>query len=45
MEDELMRLFANAGPLSTMLDKSMIEGEPLEHTSAQLQHPTGAEKG
>ncbi len=31
MEDELMRLFANAGPLSTMLDKSMIEGEPLEH--------------
>jgi preprotein translocase subunit SecA len=26
-----MRLFANAGPLSTMLDKSMQEGEPLEH--------------
>ncbi len=31
MEDKLMRLFANAGPLSTMLDKSMQEGEPLEH--------------
>ena len=31
MEDSLMRLFANAGPLSTMLDKSMQEGEPLEH--------------
>jgi len=31
MEDDLMRLFANAGPLSTMLDKAMIEGEPLEH--------------
>jgi len=31
MEDQLMRLFANAGPLSKMLDKSMVEGEPLEH--------------
>ncbi len=31
MEDDLMRLFANAGPLSTMLDKAMVEGEPLEH--------------
>lgn len=31
MEDDLMRLFANAGPLSTMLDKTMVEGEPLEH--------------
>ncbi len=31
MEDDLMRLFANAGPLSKMLDKAMVEGEPLEH--------------
>jgi preprotein translocase subunit SecA len=31
MEDDLMRLFANAGPLSTLLDKAMVEGEPLEH--------------
>jgi preprotein translocase subunit SecA len=31
LEDDLMRLFANAGPISTLLERSMVEGEPLEH--------------
>ncbi|PXA05600.1 preprotein translocase subunit SecA [Coraliomargarita sinensis] len=31
LEDDLMRLFANAGPISKVLDKSMSEGEELEH--------------
>jgi preprotein translocase subunit SecA len=31
LEDDLMRLFANAGPISALLEKSMIENEPLEH--------------
>jgi preprotein translocase subunit SecA len=31
LEDDLMRLFANAGPLSRILEKSMTEGEELEH--------------
>ncbi|MDR1498436.1 MAG: preprotein translocase subunit SecA, partial [Puniceicoccales bacterium] len=32
LEDDLMRLFANAGPISRLLEKSFKEGEPLEHT-------------
>ncbi|MFW5883262.1 MAG: preprotein translocase subunit SecA [Verrucomicrobiota bacterium] len=31
LEDNLMRLFANAGAISKMLDKSFVEGEPLSH--------------
>ena len=31
LEDDLMRLFANAGPISKILEKSMVEGEELEH--------------
>lgn len=31
LEDDLMRLFANAGPISRILEKSMSEGEELEH--------------
>jgi preprotein translocase subunit SecA len=31
LEDDLMRLFANAGPISRVLEKSMSEGEELEH--------------
>lgn len=31
LEDDLMRLFANAGPISKILDKSFSEGEALEH--------------
>ena len=31
LEDDLMRLFANAGPISKVLEKSMSESEELEH--------------
>jgi len=31
LEDDLMRLFANAGPISKVLEKSMSENEELEH--------------
>lgn len=31
LEDNLMRLFANAGPISKILEKSFSEGEALEH--------------
>ncbi len=31
LEDDLMRLFSNAGIISSMLEKSFKEGEPLEH--------------
>ena len=31
LEDDLMRLFADAGPISRFLEKSMVEGEALEH--------------
>ena len=31
LEDDLMRLFADASPLSRFLEKSMVEGEPLDH--------------
>jgi preprotein translocase subunit SecA len=31
LEDDLMRLFANAGPISRLLESSFKEGEPLEH--------------
>ncbi|MDR2981214.1 MAG: preprotein translocase subunit SecA [Puniceicoccales bacterium] len=31
LEDDLMRLFANAGPISRLLEKTFKEGEPLEH--------------
>jgi len=31
LEDDLMRLFANAGPISKVLDKSMSEDEELAH--------------
>ncbi len=31
LEDDLMRLFANAGPISKILEKSLGEGEVLEH--------------
>ncbi|MDR1817492.1 MAG: preprotein translocase subunit SecA [Puniceicoccales bacterium] len=31
LEDDLMRLFANAGPISRLLENSFKEGEPLEH--------------
>ena len=30
LEDDLMRLFADAGPLSRALEKAMVEGEELE---------------
>ena len=30
LEDDLMRLFADAGPISRFLEKSMVEGEELE---------------
>ena len=33
LEDDLMRLFANAGPISRILEKSMSEGEELEHSA------------
>lgn len=32
LEDDLMRLFASAGPISKVLEKSMSEGEELEHS-------------
>jgi len=31
LEDDLMRLFANAGPISRILEKSFQEGDILEH--------------
>lgn len=31
LEDDLMRLFANAGPISRLLDKTFQEGEELSH--------------
>ncbi len=31
LEDDLMRLFSNAGIISSMLEKSFKEGKPLEH--------------
>ena len=31
LEDDLMRLFANAGTISNLLEKSFKEGDPLEH--------------
>lgn len=31
LEDDLMRLFANAGPISRILEKTFDEGEELEH--------------
>lgn len=31
LEDDLMRLFANAGPISAILQKTFKEGEELEH--------------
>ena len=31
LEDDLMRLFANAGTISSLLEKSFKEGDPLEH--------------
>lgn len=31
LEDDLMRLFANAGPISKILEKTFTEGEELEH--------------
>ena len=31
LEDDLMRLFSNAGIISSLLEKSFREGEPLEH--------------
>ncbi len=31
LEDDLMRLFSNAGWISRVLEKSFVEGEPLEH--------------
>ena len=31
LEDDLMRLFSNAGIVSSLLEKSFKEGEPLEH--------------
>ena len=39
LEDDLMRLFANAGVISSMLEKSFKEGEPLEHPF--LNHSIG----
>ncbi len=39
LEDDLMRLFANAGIVSSMLEKSFKEGEPLEHPF--LNHSIG----
>ena len=33
LEDDLMRLFASAGPISRILEKSFSEGEELEHAS------------
>jgi preprotein translocase subunit SecA len=39
LEDDLMRLFANAGIISSMLEKSFKEGEPLEHPF--LNHSIG----
>jgi preprotein translocase subunit SecA len=31
LEDDLMRLFANSGPMAKILQNSMEEGDPLEH--------------
>lgn len=31
LEDDLMRIFANAGPISRILESSFEEGQPLEH--------------
>ena len=31
LEDDLMRLFANAGPISSILEKTFEEGQQLEH--------------
>ncbi len=31
LEDSLMRLFANSGPMAKILQNSMEEGDPLEH--------------
>ena len=39
LEDDRMRLFANAGIVSSMLEKSFKEGEPLEHPF--LNHSIG----
>jgi preprotein translocase subunit SecA len=33
LEDDLMRLFASAGPISRVLEKSFSEGEQLEHSA------------
>ena len=45
LEDDLMRLFANAGPISRILEKSMSEGEELEHPALELVDRKCAEEG
>lgn len=32
LEDDLMRLFSNAGVISRVLQKSFVEGQPLQHS-------------
>jgi preprotein translocase subunit SecA len=45
LEDDLMRLFANAGPISRILEKSMSEGEELEHPALNWSIRERTEEG
>ncbi|MBT5168638.1 MAG: preprotein translocase subunit SecA, partial [Opitutales bacterium] len=44
LEDDLMRLFANSGPMSKILQNSMEEGEPLEHSLLNRSIETAQKK-
>ncbi|MGK0237609.1 MAG: preprotein translocase subunit SecA [Candidatus Pelagisphaera sp.] len=44
LEDDLMRLFANSGPMAKILQNSMEEGEPLEHALLNRSIETAQKK-
>ncbi|MEM9158623.1 MAG: preprotein translocase subunit SecA [Verrucomicrobiota bacterium] len=44
LEDNLMRLFANSGPMAKILQNSMEEGEPLEHSLLNRSIETAQKK-
>jgi preprotein translocase subunit SecA len=44
LEDDLMRLFMNAGPISRLLENTMVENEPLEHLMLTRQIESAQKK-
>ena len=44
LEDDLMRLFANSGPMAKILQNSMEEGDPLEHSLLNRSIETAQKK-